>query len=241
MAGEENSVDRGLEISAVLPAFNEDENLEAVARDLIKSLARVAGRFEVIIVDDGSADRTPELADGLSRENKAVRVVHHPSNKGYGAALVSGFKAARMDWIFFMDSDGQFEPAEVEKLIELTKANDFVAGFRANRADPWRRLAYGKLFSAIVRALFGVKARDVNCAFKLFKKELIEGHEFITGGALINAELLSVAKKKGVDPVETPVTHKPRLAGHSTGGSLMVILRAGREIIELWWRARKDN
>jgi glycosyltransferase involved in cell wall biosynthesis len=230
-------MDRTLEISAVLPAFNEEENLEAVARDLIESLARVAGRFEVIIVDDGSTDGTAKIADDLARGDERVSVVHHESNKGYGAALVSGFKAARMDWIFFMDSDGQFEPAEVEKLIELTRETDFVAGFRATRADPWQRLAYGKLFSAIVRALFGVRARDVNCAFKLFKKELIEGHEFIAAGALINAELLSVAKKRGVDPVETPVTHKPRLAGRSTGGSLTVILRAGREIIELWLKA----
>jgi glycosyltransferase involved in cell wall biosynthesis len=226
-------------ISAVLPAFNEAENLAAVVQDLKKAMDQLTRHYEIIIVDDGSTDKTVAVSEDLSRDDLKVRLLRHPRNLGYGAALGSGFKAARLPWIFFTDSDGQFDLSELAKLAEKSAGHDFVAGFRAMRADPLLRRAYGFIFSALVRALFKVKATDINCAFKLFKRDLIEDHEFKARGALFNAELLAVARQKGVDPIEVAVTHRPRLKGKNTGGSARVIIRAGKEILALWLSSRK--
>jgi len=227
---------QGLRISAILPAYNEQDNLTGVVRALIATLELNAAEFEVIVVDDGSRDNTRGIANDLAAQDQRVRVIFHESNLGYGRALRSGFEAVKMDWIFFTDADGQFEPAEIKKLIELASGRDFVSGYRSKRADPWHRRLYGYTFSIIVRTMFGVRARDINCAFKLFKKELIRDHEFITQGALINAELLIAARKKGVDPEEAPVTHKPRVSGSQSGGSVRVIFRAMGEIMKLWMK-----
>ena len=232
---------RGISISAVLPAFNEAPNLAGVVSELTAVLAEAAPRFEIIVVDDGSRDGTSELADRLAKDDPRLRVIHHPRNLGYGSALRSGFGAAQYDWIFFMDSDGQFLPSEIKDLIRLSREHVFVAGYRARRQDPWPRRFYSALFSALVRALFGVKARDVNCAFKLFQRRLIAGVELISPGALINAELLAAAKDQGVNPLETPVTHRPRLSGRQTGGSLKVILRALTELVRLYLHRRKSR
>jgi len=225
-------------VSAVLPAYNEARNLEPVVEDLTRVLKKITDSFELIIVDDGSKDGTHELADELSKRDFRVRAVHHPVNMGYGAALRSGFGAASHDWIFFTDADGQFDPENLTMLIPLAGQHQFVTGYRENRMDPWHRRAYGAIFSALIRALFGVKVKDVNCAFKLFKKSLVEHTELSVSGAPNNAELLIAAKKKGVDPAEVPVTHRARQKGEATGGSLKVIMRAAREIIELWIRTR---
>ncbi|HUT53838.1 MAG TPA: glycosyltransferase family 2 protein [bacterium] len=230
-----------MEISVVLPALNESENLAAVVEGLAAALAGAAARYEIIIVDDGSRDGTAAVADGLAKSDGRVRVVHHEKRRGYGAALTSGFAAAKYDWIFFTDADGQFDPAELSRLAAEAPGHRFITGLRARRADPWRRRAYGFIFSAAVRALFKVKATDVNCAFKLFRKDLISGHEFLSRGALINAEILAVAAKQGVDPVEIAVTHKPRLKGFNTGGSARVMARAGKEIVALYLDSRKKK
>lgn len=226
-------------ISAVLPAYNEAPHLAEVVAGLTAALAAAADRFEVIVVDDGSADNTGALADELARRDPRVRVVHHSGNQGYGAALRSGFAAAREDWLFFMDADGQFEPREITNLVAWCPDRDLIVGYRADRRDPFARKLYGKIFSALVRALFRVRVRDVNCAFKLFKKNLLEGVVLRTRGALINAELLIAARQKHVSPLEVPVTHLPRRGGLATGGSPRVILRAAREILDLYRSDRK--
>ena len=143
--------DQIMEISAVLPAYNEVNNLAEVVRGLLAALREVASHFEIIIVDDGSEDGTKELADSLARENDSIRVVHHQTNLGYGAALRSGFAIAGLPWIFFTDADGQFEPREISKLVSAASGHGFAAGIRLKRADPWRRRVYGLLFSAAVR------------------------------------------------------------------------------------------
>ena len=222
-----------LSISATLPAYNEEPNLDGVVRELVAALAAATPDFEVIIVDDGSEDGTPALADRLAAQDPRVKAIHHPENRGYGAALSSGFCAAARDWLFFMDADGQFDPRELEQFIPLARTHDFIAGYRRTRQDPWHRRAYGKVFSALVRRLFGVRVRDVNCAFKLFKKNLIAPERLVSRGALINAEILYQAKKRGVDPVELPVSHRPRKSGHATGGNPRVILTAALELIRL--------
>jgi len=237
--GDDRPSERVLSISAVLPACNEAPVLAEVARELDRVLAAAASRHEIIIVDDGSDDDTPRIADELEREIESVHAVHHPANRGYGAALRSGFDAAGLDWLFFTDADGQFKLSEIERLIPLAAERDLVVGFRETRNDPPERLVYGKLFSFAVRTLFGVKARDINCAFKLFKRDLIADADLRSDGALINAEIFVAAGKKGVEPLEVAVSHLPRNEGRATGGSLRVIAQAAREIFELWMRTRE--
>ncbi len=222
-----------IRVSAVMPAHNEAENIEQAAGEIIEALSGLVRGFELIIVDDGSQDNTAELADGLSQDDPRVRVVRHQENLGYGAALRTGVQAARFEWIFFIDADLQFDAREIGKLLPLAGEHEFVAGFRAPRVDPWHRRLYGALFSRFVNLVFRVRAKDVNCAFKLFKSSILEGHEFVTTGALINTEILIAAKKRGIRPVQVPVSHLPRIRGEQSGGSPGVILRAGRELLKL--------
>lgn len=227
-------------MSAVLPAYNEAENLEAVVAELDKALAARTGDYEIVIVEDGSFDGTARIADRLSAASSRVKAEYHPVNRGYGAALRSGFRAAKMDWIFFTDSDGQFVMDEIGKLLELGKDHDFVIGYRGERADPVHRRLYARLFGALVRSVLGVEVRDVNCAFKLIRRELIDRADLFSEGALINAELIAKLKARGVAPVEVEVSHRPRLAGAQTGGNPLVIARAFIELFVLWKRLRGE-
>ncbi len=225
-------------VSCILPAFNEANNVESAVSSCKETLGRLWNEFEIIIVDDGSSDGTGDLADRLAASDPGIRVIHHERNLGYGAALRSGFSAALNPWLFFTDSDGQFDPTDLEKFIPHLDESDMVVGFRSPRVDPWNRVLYGRLFSAAIRFLFGVNARDINCAFKIFRRKILDGVELTSPGALINAELLAVARGKGVTPVEVPVRHLPRLQGRQTGGSIRVILRAVMELFSLLYRIR---
>jgi len=217
-------------LSAVLPAFNEAGNLEAVVAELRAALDALGLDAEIIVVDDGSADGTGPLADRLAATG--LRVIHHDRNRGYGAALRSGFAAATRDWVFFMDSDGQLDPADLAAFVARTGDRDLIAGVRTRRADPLLRRLYGRLFTLIARALFGIKTHDINCAFKLIRRSRLTAR-LTVDGALINVELLWELKKQGLDPLELPVTHHPRRVGRQTGGSVRVILRAMGELVRL--------
>jgi glycosyltransferase involved in cell wall biosynthesis len=225
-------------ISCILPAYNEEKNLEAAVKSCFEALERLFENFEIIIVDDGSDDGTKELAHKLAADDSRIKVVHHENNLGYGAALRSGFSAANEKLIFFTDSDGQFDPNEIEKLIPRLAKTDMVVGFRSQRADPPLRKIYGSLFSLIIRIIFGIQVRDINCAFKIFRKSIIDGVTLESPGALVNAELLIIARQKGITPIEVPVSHFPRKHGQQTGGSLKVVFRAGMELIALFYRFR---
>jgi glycosyltransferase involved in cell wall biosynthesis len=223
-------------ISCIIPAYNELQNLEATVNSCQDTLERLFEEFEVIIVDDGSRDGTEELADRMAASDPRIHVVHHEKNMGYGAALKSGFATARKPLIFFTDADGQFNPQELEKFIPHLAENDMVVGFRSNRADALHRRIYGKLFSALIRIIFGINVRDINCAFKIFRRSILDDVKLTSPGALINTELLIIAKQKGIIPLELPVSHYPRRHGRQTGGSIKVILRAGRELLSLIYR-----
>ena len=197
-------------LSAVLPAYNEAGNLEAVIAELPAALQTLAPEAEIIIVDDGSIDATGALADRLAAGVPGLRVIHHDRNRGYGAALRSGFAAAGRDWVFFMDADGQFDPADLAALVSRVRERDLVAGVRRNRMDPWPRRLYGRLFTLIARFVFGVRSSDINCAFKLIRRSRLSAARLTAEGALINVELLWELKRQGVEPLELPVTHRPR-------------------------------
>ncbi len=221
-------------ISVVFPAFNEEENIEPVVSSALRFLPTVTDEYEIIIVDDGSKDRTGKIADELAKKYAQILVIHHPSNKGYGAALRSGFKAAKHDLIFFTDADGQFDIKEISKLIFLIKDADIVCGYRTERADPFFRRFNAGLYNLAIRLLFGLNLVDIDCAFKLFKREVIQRLNLESTGALINAELLILAQKRGYIIKQVGVSHYPRKKGKQTGNKIGVILRVFVELIKLW-------
>jgi glycosyltransferase involved in cell wall biosynthesis len=225
-------------LSLVLPAHNEAGNLEWVVRAALAALPLVFRDCEIVVVDDGSRDATPAIADALAVADARVRVIHHPRNQGYGAALRSGFAAARGDRIMFMDADRQFDIREVAKLAPWVDEYGIVAGYRLRRRDPWRRVALGATFNLLVRVLFGVRVRDIDCGFKIFRADLLHALDLQAPGALINTEILALAHRQGAALVEIGVNHYPRPAGEQSGGSPRVVLRALDETMRLWWRLR---
>lgn len=226
-------------LSLVLPAHNEAENIEAVVARALDVLPRVVRECEVIVVNDGSRDETGAIIDRLSCEHANVVAVHHSVNRGYGAALTSGFRTATGDSIMFMDSDRQFDIADINALLPYVPYYDIVAGYRIQRKDPLYRRVYGKLFGLVVWLLFGVHLRDTDCAFKIYRADLLNTIELTTPGALINTEMLARSKRRGATVVEVGVNHYPRFAGESSGGSPRVVFRAMGETIKLWLRLRR--
>ncbi|MFH0963955.1 MAG: glycosyltransferase family 2 protein [Planctomycetota bacterium] len=223
-------------ISVFFPCFNEEDNIASLVREALHVLPALADDFEIIVVDDGSSDATGRIADDLARTDPRVRVVHHEKNGGYGIALRSGFQAATKDLVFYTDGDGQFVLSEIARLLPHLDKADVVAGYRSRRRDPLRRRICGSLWNALVRRLLRFSSRDVDCAFKLCRRDLISRLSLKSTGALISAELLARSHRAGYRFFEVPVSHKPRIAGRQTGGNPKVILRAFREL----WRLRKD-
>lgn len=226
-------------LSLVLPAYNEEANLEIVVKEALEELPKNFSSFEIIIVDDGSKDRTPGLADRLAAGQPGlVKVIHHRPNRGYGAALTSGFEAARGDYLMFMDSDRQFRAADVRLLAPYVGKADIVAGYRKKRHDSFYRFLIGYTFNTIVTLFFGIHLRDIDCGFKIFRAEMLKTMQLTSPGALINTEIHAKAQRQGRSLIEVGVNNYPRLAGDQSGASLRVIGRAGRETVALWWRMR---
>jgi glycosyltransferase involved in cell wall biosynthesis len=221
-------------LSLFFPMYNEERNIETAVQTAVEVLAKRGEEFEVIVVDDGSADRTGLIADRLAAADPRVHAVHHPTNLGYGAALRSGFAAARYPLIFFTDGDNQFDLRELPGVIAALGGADIVCGYRIARRDPWYRKLNAALYNGLARLLFRIPVRDVNCAFKLYRREAIAGLPLASTGALINVELLARARKRGAVLREVGVHHYPRTAGTQTGAKLGVILRAFTEIVRLW-------
>jgi glycosyltransferase involved in cell wall biosynthesis len=228
-------------IAACFPAFNEADNLAAVIGAADQTLRAVTDVYEIIVVDDGSADQTPAVLTTLAERYPALRSIRHPQNRGYGAAVLTGLRAARMDLVFFCDADDQFDPRELPKLLALIHDADVVSGFRGIRRDPIHRRLNAFLWNRLVRLAFGVRVKDLNCAFKLFRRSALEQaglHEVASTGATINAELWARLGKANARIREVEVSHRPRRYGQQTGASLRVILRAFQELFRLYRRLR---
>lgn len=223
-------------LSLVLPAHNEEDNIEIVIRRALDVLPRHIDSFEIIPVDDGSKDATGRIVDRMAAEDERIRPVHHPVNRGYGGALKSGFAASRNDYVMFMDADRQFDIADIQRLAPFIPTHDIVAGFRMERSDPMHRRIFAEIFNLAVRILFGVHMRDLDCAFKVFRGEQLRSLRLTTSGALINAEIQAKLRRQGATLQQVGVPHYPRVAGSATGGSLRVILHAMKETIQLWVR-----
>ena len=222
---------RTADVSAVMPAFNEEANLEQSLGRVAAALAGQTRSFEIIVVDDGSRDGTAALLERLAADHPQLRVVRHAANRGYGAAVRSGFDAARLSWVFLIDADNQFDPAEIGLLLAHALRADIVAGYRRQRRDPLRRRLNALAFFTLVRLLFGRLVRDVNCAFKLIRRDLLVGMALHSDGALINTELLVLARQTQARIIEVPVHHYPRTAGTPTGANPRVVVRAFKELL----------
>lgn len=205
-------------ISAVLPAYNEEENIETATRrmaDVLRSLD--LSDWEVIVVDDGSVDQTGLIADRLVEEDPDhIRVFHHNPNRGYAEALKTGFTSARHKLIFYTDSDNQFDVHEITSLLPLIEDADIVAGFRIYRFDPLTRLVLSWGFNLLVRVIFRIKVRDIDCAFKLFRREVFDKVTIESRKFFVDAEVLAKARYFGFRMTEVGVRHYPRPAGRST-------------------------
>ncbi|MFL5755074.1 MAG: glycosyltransferase family 2 protein [Chloroflexota bacterium] len=234
--------ERVAELSYFFPAHNEEANLRPLVDEALATLPGLAATFEIVIVDDGSRDATPSIADELAAASDGtIRVVHHPTNRGYGAALRSGIGASRFELVCFTDGDRQFRVADLGRLIErLHEADqpDVVVGYRIKRADPVVRTLYARAYRLANRIFFGLRVRDVDCACKLFRREALEGIRVESGGAFFSAELLIKLGVRGRRIAEVGVPHHPRTAGSATGAKPSVVWRAVRDFwslrLRLW-------
>jgi glycosyltransferase involved in cell wall biosynthesis len=229
--------DRLAHLSYFSPAHNEEANVRGLVDEALETLPAIAETFEIVIVDDGSRDATGAIADELAAAHPGVvRAVHHPTNLGYGSALLSGFRAARHEFVAFTDGDRQFRVADLARLTErLAEPDqpDAVVGYRIKRADPLVRTLYARAYRVANFIWFGLRIRDVDCACKLFRREALAGVAIESGGAFFSAELLIKLRAAGRTLVEVGVPHHPRTAGSPTGAKPSVVLRAVRDFWQL--------
>ena len=224
---------RDMRLSIVLPAYDEEDNVEAAIAEATTAAERLVAEHEIVVVNDGSVDGTAACVRAAAERDPRVRLVEHDRNRGYGEALRSGFLASRLDFVFFTDADLQFDMGELALLLPYAGAVDVVAGYRLNRQDAMvRRLnAYG--WNLLVRVLFYVPVRDIDCAFKLFDRRVLEEVDIESVGAMVNTELMVKLGRRGASVVEVGVHHRPRRAGEGRGASPRVIAMAFREIVRM--------
>ena len=225
-------------ISVFFPCYNEQQNIGRTVENAIEVLEKLNADFEIMIVDDGSSDKTGQIADEIADRESRIKVVHHQRNLGYGVALQSGFRAARKELVFYTDGDGQFDMNEMPPLLPLMEQYDIVSCYRLNRQDSLIRKINAWCWTKLVCLLFGLRLRDIDCAFKLYKREIFDHIELSSTGALIDAEILARAVRRGYRITQKGVHHYPRTAGAQTGAKFRVIFRAFRELFELRRRIR---
>ena len=228
-------------ISVFFPCYNEQENVGRTVEKALEVMQKLNADFEVIIVDDGSSDGTGQIADEIAGRDGRVKVVHHEANLGYGAALQSGFKAATKELVFYTDGDGQFDINEMPPLLALMEQYDIVSCYRLNRQDSIIRKINGWCWTRLVCLMFGLKIRDIDCAFKLYKRRIFDKLELSSTGALIDAEILARAARKGCRITQKGVHHYPRTSGEQSGANIRVVLRAFKELFKLQRRIRSGN
>jgi len=223
------------ELSLFFPFWNEEQNIESVVKKAIPVIEKMADKWEIIMVDDGSSDKTLEIARNLASENDKLVVASNGTNRGYGAALKTGFLSAKYEYVVFTDGDGQFDFSEISKFIEKIDHCDAVIGFRKKRLDnPFRHLLMN-LLKVWDWFFFRFSFKDIDCGFKLFRKSALDKiMPLKSEGAMITTEILAKAKKVKLKILEVEVNHYPRIFGDQSGGNMRVILRAVKESLILW-------
>lgn len=223
------------ELSIFFPFWNEEQNIESVVQKAIIVAEKYAQVWEIIMVDDGSSDKTLQVAQKLAAQNPRLIAVSHDKNRGYGAALKTGFSKARYNLVVFNDGDGQFDLGEINKFLEKIDQSDIVIGFRRKRLDNPFRHVLMNLLKIWDFVFFGFRFKDIDCGFKLFKKSALDKiTPFSSEGAMITTEILAKAKKSQLKISEVEVNHYPRIYGDQSGGNLRVIIRAIKESLILW-------
>jgi glycosyltransferase involved in cell wall biosynthesis len=226
-------------LSVVLPCFNEAENIQGAIRNAAEAAVMMSKGYEIIVVDDGSTDDTGRITGQLVAADPHVRLIVHARNRGYGDALRSGIDAARMEWVLLMDADRQFDVRDLARFLPVAPSADAVWGRRILRQDTSARRASGAAWNRLVRTLFRLPVSDIDCGFKLIRRDVLQGFQLQTSGAMISTELAVQCRAEGARFAEIGVHHHPRVAGEETGGDPRVILRAFRELARMYGTLRR--
>ena len=223
-------------LSVFFPAYNDSGTIASLVITALKTARRLTDNFEVIIVNDGSADRTAEIADELARAYPEVRVVHHERNRGYGGALRSGFAAATRDLIFYTDGDAQYDPGELEALWGALRDDvDLVNGYKISRSDPLHRIVIGRIYHHTVKLLFGLNVRDVDCDFRLMRRSIFDRVALHKNSGVICLEMMKKIEDAGYRIAEVPVHHYHRAYGRSQFFNFKRLFRTSIDVFKLWF------
>jgi len=223
-------------ISIVLPAHNEAGNIQKQVDACLAVAKKLPiADFEIIVVDDGSTDETARLVEAVMEKEKRVRMIRHETNRGYAEALKSGFSSARMNLIFYTDADNQFDMRELKNFLPAIEDYDIVSGFRIYRYDPLSRLVLSWGFNLLVRIIFRIRLRDIDCAFKLYRREVFDKVAIRSRKFFVDAEVLAKARYFGFKMTEIGVRHYPRTAGSSTVRPSH-IPKTLVELTKIWWQ-----
>lgn len=226
------------ELSVFLPSYNEEGNLEKTVKNVSENIVKYAKKWEIVIVNDGSKDRTGEIATTLAKKDKNIRVITHSVNRGYGAAFKSGLYGSKYEWVSFIDADGQFDFSEIKAFLDKQKETnaDLVIGYYRKRQVGLNRKLNSAAWQLVVNLLFGLKVKGIDCGFKLISKKVIDGIPRLESerGAFVSSEFLIKVKKRDYKIVEIPVHHYPRTAGSATGAKLNVIVKSFIDLFRLW-------
>ena len=228
------SPDGGWRVSLVLPAYNEEDGIRQAVIEACTALAKLSSAYELLVVDDGSFDGTAAIVAELAAEHRQVRLLRHECNRGYGAALRTGFTAARFERVAFTDADCQFHLADLGRLLPLSDRYSLVVGWRQGRQDAWRRRFLSRGFNLLTQTLLGTRVRDCDCALKVFHREALPDLMPETNTFFVNAEMLTKARQRGLEVAEVGVRHRPRLRGESKV-SLCEVPRIFAALLKFWW------
>lgn len=218
-------------LTVFFPVFNEEENIPLLIDSASRIIPQLALDYELIIIDDGSTDQSLNIAQELTRDKKQWRIIAHPKNLGYGEVLKTGIKAAKKEWLFFTDADLQFNLQELTDFLPYTNQYQAIIGYRVKRAEGFSRSINARLFKTYIDLLFRLHVKDIDCAFKLIKTDLLKNLTLNSGSAFTSSEILYRLKKKKIKFKELPVSHYPRRYGEATGANLKVIIKACYEAL----------
>ena len=222
-------------LSVFFPAYNDSGTIASMVIRTVQTASKLTPDFEVIVVDDGSADGTADIADELARTYPQVRAVHHPINRDYGAALQTGFRSATKELIFYTDGDAQYDPTELTLLWERIGDADLVNGYKISRADPVHRIFIGRMYHHIVSLMFGLTLRDVDCDFRLMRRTIFERINLEKTSGIICVEMMKKIQDAGFRIVEVPVHHFHRAYGTSQFFNFRRLARVARDLMLLWY------
>jgi glycosyltransferase involved in cell wall biosynthesis len=223
-------------LSVFFPAYNDSGTIASLVISALQTARRLTDDFEVIIVNDGSADGTADIADELARTYPKVRVIHHEKNRGYGGALRSGFASATQDLVFYTDGDAQYDPAEMSALWEAFNDRvDLVNGYKISRSDPLHRIVIGRIYHHTVKTLFGLQVRDVDCDFRLMRRSIFDRVSLEKNSGVICLEMMKKIQDAGFRIAEVPVHHYHRAHGRSQFFNFRRLFRTGVDVLKLWY------